>query len=111
MAGIGRERVQAHIKVGMTKTNVGKTPILSISPETCEASLSARRRGLHAAPEEVREPPEHAGGCRPAPRLRTIAHLSAGDGPEAWGWAAGAGVLWGLSYFFWRRLQATPASA
>jgi hypothetical protein len=40
-----------------------------------------------------------------------IAHLSVGDGPEAWGWAAGAGVLWGLSYFFWRRLQATPASA
>jgi hypothetical protein len=33
------------------------------------------------------------------------------DGPEAWGWAAAAGVLWGLSYFFWRRLQATPASA
>ena len=40
-----------------------------------------------------------------------IAHLSVGDGPEAWGWAAGTGVLWGLSYFFWRRRQATPASA
>ena len=40
-----------------------------------------------------------------------IAHLSVGDGPEAWAWAAGTGVLWGLSYFFWRRLQATPASA
>ena len=39
-----------------------------------------------------------------------IAHLSVGDGPEAWGWAAATGVLWGLSYFFWRRLQATPAS-
>ena len=25
--------------------------------------------------------------------------------PEAWGWAAATGVLWGLSYFFWRRLQ------
>jgi hypothetical protein len=34
-----------------------------------------------------------------------IAHLSVGDGPEAWGWAAGTGVLWGLSYFFWRRVQ------
>jgi hypothetical protein len=34
-----------------------------------------------------------------------IAHLCSGDGPEAWGWAAGTGVLWGLSYFFWRRLQ------
>ena len=33
-----------------------------------------------------------------------IAHLSVGDGPQAWGWAAGTGVLWGLSYFFWRRL-------
>src|SRR5262245_49227626 len=40
-----------------------------------------------------------------------IAHLSVGDGPDAWGWAAVTGVLWGLSYFFWRRLQATPASA
>jgi hypothetical protein len=40
-----------------------------------------------------------------------IAHLSVGDGPEAWGWAAGTGVLWGLSYFFWRRVQATRASA
>jgi hypothetical protein len=37
-----------------------------------------------------------------------IAHLSVGDGPEAWGWAAGTSVLWGLSYFSWRRL---PASA
>jgi DoxX-like family len=40
-----------------------------------------------------------------------IAHFSLGDGPEVWGWAAATGVLWGLSYFFWRRLQATPASA
>jgi DoxX-like family len=40
-----------------------------------------------------------------------IAHLSVGDGPEAWGFAAATSVLWGLSYFFWRRLQATPASA
>jgi len=31
--------------------------------------------------------------------------------PEAWGWAAATGVLWGLLYFFWRRLQATSASA
>ena len=44
-------------------------------------------------------------------KLLGIAHLSVGDGPEAWGWAAGTGVLWGLSYFFWRRVQATPASA
>ena len=40
-----------------------------------------------------------------------IAHVAVGDGPEAWGWAAATGVLWGLSYFSWRRLQATPASA
>src|SRR5215469_6111174 len=30
-----------------------------------------------------------------------IAHLSVGDGPEAWGWAAVTGLLWGLSCFFW----------
>ena len=34
-----------------------------------------------------------------------IAHLAVGDGPQAWGWAAGTGVLWGASYFFWRRLE------
>ena len=38
-----------------------------------------------------------------------IAHLAVGDGPEAWGWTVGTGVLWGLSYFFWRRLEAAPA--
>jgi hypothetical protein len=40
-----------------------------------------------------------------------IAHLAVGDGPAVWVWSAATGVLWGLSYFFWRRLQATPASA
>jgi DoxX-like family len=40
-----------------------------------------------------------------------IAHLAVGDGPEAWSWAAATGVLWGLSYFFWRRLEGAPASA
>ena len=38
-----------------------------------------------------------------------IAHLSIGEGPEAWGFAAGTVVLWGLSYFFWRRLEAAPS--
>jgi hypothetical protein len=40
-----------------------------------------------------------------------IAHLSMGDGPQALAPSAATSVLWGLSYFFWRRLQATPASA
>ncbi len=34
-----------------------------------------------------------------------IAHLAIGEGPEAWGFAAGTSVLWGLSYFFWRRMS------
>jgi len=38
-----------------------------------------------------------------------IAHLSVGDGPEAWGWALATGMLWGASYLSWRRLQPTPA--
>ena len=38
-----------------------------------------------------------------------VAHVSVGDGPQAWGFAAGTAVLWALSYFFWRRLQAAPA--
>jgi hypothetical protein len=39
-----------------------------------------------------------------------IAHLAVGDGPEAWGWALGTGVLWALSYVCWRNLQASPTS-
>ncbi len=38
-----------------------------------------------------------------------IAHVSVGDGVQAWGWAAGTALLWALSYFFWRRLQAAPS--
>ncbi|MBX5483158.1 MAG: DoxX family protein [Myxococcaceae bacterium] len=40
-----------------------------------------------------------------------IAHVASGDGPEAWSFAVGSGVLWALSYFFWRRLQAARAGA
>jgi DoxX-like family len=40
-----------------------------------------------------------------------IAHFAVEDGPEAWGFAAGTSVLWGLSYFLWRRLEAMSASA
>jgi len=40
-----------------------------------------------------------------------VAHLSVGDGPEAWSWPGATGLLWALSYFFWRRLQAKPAGA
>jgi len=40
-----------------------------------------------------------------------IAHISVGDGPEAWGWAAATGVLWALSYVLWRRVQLMPANA
>src|SRR5947207_10152506 len=41
-----------------------------------------------------------------------IAHFAVGDGPEAWGFAAGTSVLWVLSYFFWLRISAAspPAS-
>ena len=40
-----------------------------------------------------------------------IAHFAMGDALDVWIWAAGTGVLWGLSYFLWRRLEAAPASA
>jgi hypothetical protein len=40
-----------------------------------------------------------------------IAHLAVGDGVDAWGWAAGTGVLWGLSYFLWRGLKSPPGRA
>ena len=32
-----------------------------------------------------------------------IAHLAVGDGPLAWGWAAGTSVLWCISYFSWSK--------
>jgi len=38
-----------------------------------------------------------------------LAHFAEGDRLEVWIWAAATGVLWTLSYFFWRRLQATSA--
>ena len=38
-----------------------------------------------------------------------IAHFAVGDGAQAWGWAAATGVLWVISYVFWRRLQASAA--
>jgi hypothetical protein len=40
-----------------------------------------------------------------------IAHVAVGDGPQAWGWAVGTFMLGAVSYFFWRRLQATSASS
>jgi len=39
-----------------------------------------------------------------------IAHFAVGDGVNAWGWAAGTLVLWGLSYFFWWRMQASVSA-
>ena len=36
-----------------------------------------------------------------------VAHLAVGDGAAAWSWSVGTGVLWALSYFFYRRLQGT----
>jgi hypothetical protein len=35
-----------------------------------------------------------------------IAHLVVGDGPDAWGWSVGTGVLWTISYLLWRRMEA-----
>jgi len=33
-----------------------------------------------------------------------VAHFAMGDGAQVWGWAAGTGVLWALSYVSWRRM-------
>ncbi len=40
-----------------------------------------------------------------------IAHLSIGDRPAALAPSATTSVLWGLSYFFWRRLQTRLSEA
>jgi hypothetical protein len=38
-----------------------------------------------------------------------IAHFAVGDDASKWGWAAGTALLWGLSYFFFRKRAATSA--
>jgi DoxX-like protein len=40
-----------------------------------------------------------------------IAHFAIGEGPEAWGWAAGTAVLWAISYICWRPAQRRRRSA
>ena len=40
-----------------------------------------------------------------------IAHFALGDGVAVWIWAAMTGVLWAVSYIFWRRVDATSARA
>ena len=39
-----------------------------------------------------------------------VAHVSVGDGPQAWGWAVATGALWAASYVCWRRLAAPAPS-
>ncbi|KAA6459244.1 DoxX family protein [Acidobacteria bacterium AB60] len=39
-----------------------------------------------------------------------IAHLALGEGPQAWAASAVTSVLWGLSYFIWRRRQTTAGA-
>jgi hypothetical protein len=39
-----------------------------------------------------------------------VAHLALGDGITQWSWAAGTAVLWGASYFFFRRLHSGAAA-
>jgi hypothetical protein len=81
-----------------------------ISPFNIHAKakkLWGRRINAAPAPETAAS----SGGASAGTVSSDRAEPSVVDGPAAWGWAAATGVLWGLSYFFWRRLQATPASA
>ena len=39
-----------------------------------------------------------------------IAHLSVGDGASSWSWAFGTAVLWGISYFLFRKREAERAA-
>jgi DoxX-like family len=40
-----------------------------------------------------------------------VAHVAVGDGADAWGWAVGTGVLWALSYGFWRASSANRSAS
>ena len=64
----------------------------------------APRRGAAASPAPARLKEWAYAGFAITSASALIAHLAVGDGPEAWGWAAGTGVLWALSYFFFRKL-------
>src|SRR5258706_14227878 len=57
----------------------GDPPLTPTTSTAGDARSGARRRVLQAAPEEVRQPPEHAGGRRPAPRLWAIARREVSD--------------------------------
>jgi hypothetical protein len=39
-----------------------------------------------------------------------LAHFAIGDGFQSWRWAAGTSILWGLSYFFFRRVQSSETT-
>jgi len=39
-----------------------------------------------------------------------VVHYAMGEGLAAWMPAVGTSVVWGLSYYFWRRLESTRAS-
>jgi hypothetical protein len=40
-----------------------------------------------------------------------VAHVAVGDGAAQWGWAVGTSLLWGASYYFFRKrtLDVAPA--
>jgi len=59
-----------------------KPPGTSANSDSFGARSGARRRGLEAAPEEVREPPEHAGGRRRAPRLNVSGRWASNRGSQ-----------------------------
>jgi DoxX-like family len=61
---------------------------------------------LLLAPMQARLKEWAYAGCAITLGSALIAHFAVGDGPEAWGFAAGTVVLWGFSYFFWRRVEA-----
>ncbi len=39
-----------------------------------------------------------------------LAHVAVGEGVAAWGWPVGTAVLWGASYFFFRKLEANSVA-
>src|ERR1700692_750921 len=92
MCFIDSGSVVGHTEVGLTSPSSAPAPANRNRP--ADARSGARRRGMSAAPEEIREPPEHAGGRRPTPRLRAIAHRKVGDERRAEGdGEAGVGPL------------------
>ena len=94
---------EADVSLANTGTTVKLTTVGAPTPQVSETRVTQAEASV---PPRLKEWAYAGFAINLASAL--IAHLSVGDGPEAWSRPAATGVLWALSYLFWGRLQARP---